>query len=115
MSFIQIFCLNMPILFSESRDGRIECDAVHPRGDLGFAPERGKGFPELKYNLLEKIITGLPITFIHEADLVDQSLMLIDQVNEFYFVPNHSRSFFGQFVECNQRKLQIGRRYFGGP
>ena len=41
MNFLKIFCFNVPCLFPEARDGRVQGDAIHPGGNLGFTT---KGF-----------------------------------------------------------------------
>lgn len=45
-----------------------------------------KRLPELQHNLLEQIIADIPVGFIKHADLVNQALVLINQVNKGFFL-----------------------------
>src|SRR5688500_650537 len=93
MYLVQVFSLYVPCLFSISGNGGVEGNPVHPCGDLGFASESRERFPKLEYDFLKKIIANFAITLVHETHLVDQSLMLVNQVNKFFFVPDHQWRF----------------------
>ena len=53
-----------------------------------LTPKGGKRFPELKHNFLKQVIPGIRVILIHDANLVDQTLMLIDQVYKLLFFCN---------------------------
>ena len=38
----------------------------------------------MKYNLLEQIVPGFGISFVHQGYLVDQALVLINKLDEFF-------------------------------
>ena len=110
MYFVEVFGFYIPRLLPVSGDGGVEGYSIHPRGDLGLASERRERFPKLKHDLLKKIIADIAVVLVHETHFVDQSLMFVNQVNEFFLVPSHQWRFVDGLVEDKERKLQDSRR-----
>jgi hypothetical protein len=64
------------------RDGRVECNAIHPCGDQGFVPEPGHRLPELKNDLLKQIFLIILFVSIEMANLEDNSPMAVNQFDK---------------------------------
>ncbi len=86
MPFFQFFRVEGSFLFAQSRNGRVQRNAVHPGSNFGLPPERMEGAPQLQYNFLEEVVAGIPVGFVQDTNLMDQTLMFVYQVDEGFFL-----------------------------
>jgi hypothetical protein len=96
--------------FDKIRDCGIHPNSIEPGTGLGGFFELIKGLPSLVDDLLIQILLLFPITSIDRGDLVDQSLILLNEMNEFVLAVHELA--FDQLVFASLKKSHATQTLF---
>ena len=70
---------------AQVRDAGVHADAIDPCRCLTLATKAGKGLPQVQRHLLKEVADAFIVASVHQADLIDHLLVVVDEGDELLF------------------------------